>query len=269
VPSVDALWPKVQSFTFKGCGVVLGDDQDYLLEPRLGPLTREFGHRSIAELVDAACTSLPSSPVARAVIDAMTTHESLFFRDLQFWRAFEEIVIPRVLESARGRKLRVWSAACSHGQEAYSLAILLAEKWPAVDTEILGTDVSLPAVERARVGLYTALEVNRGLSASRLVQHFQKEPGGFRLRKELRDRITWSVHNLLGSNSDFSGCDVVMCRNVLIYFSDRDRKTTLARIEASVRPEGFIAVGGTETTPRASIAPGWYTKQSAQRAGSL
>ncbi len=260
---IPLLWPKVQSFIRRECGVVLGDDQHYLMDARLGPVAREFSASSLDAFVEAACSSSPSTPQARAVIDAMTTHESLFFRDQQFWRIFEEQVIPALITEAAGRPLRFWSAACSHGQEPYSLAMLLEEKWPDVArrAEIIGSDVSLPAIERAREGVFTPLEVNRGLGASRLIRHFQQEQGGMRVKKLLRDRITFSAHNLLGPQPTPKGCDVVMCRNVLIYFSDSDRRMTLAAMEAASRVGGFIALGGTETTPRPQLAAGWYRVQ--------
>ena len=261
---IPVLWPKVQSFIKRECGVVLSDDQHYLMDARLGPVAREFRSPSLDAFIEGACSAPPSTPQARAVIDAMTTHESLFFRDQQFWKILEEQIMPALLAGAAGRPLRFWSAACSHGQEPYSLAMLLEEKWPEVarTAEIIGSDVSLAAVERAKEGIFTPLEVNRGLGAARLVRHFQQEPGGMRVKKPLRARITFTAHNLLGPQPTPKNCDVVLCRNVLIYFSDSDRRMTLAAMEAATRAGGFIALGGTETTPRPQLAAGWYRVQS-------
>jgi len=242
------------------CGVVLADEQQYLLDSRLGPVARQHGHASLTELVETVCSSLPSAPVACSVVDALTTHESLFFRDQAFWRQLEEHILPQLIAEADGRPLRFWSAACSHGQEPYSLAMLLEEKWPhvAATAQILASDVSPLAVQRGREGLYSMLEVNRGLVATRLLRHFTQESGSFRIQSLLRNRISWFAYNLLGTDVGPSRCDVVLCRNVLIYFSDRDRAFTLERMESASRPGGYIALGGTETTPRPSLAPGWY-----------
>ncbi len=257
-----ATWARLRAFVKNACGVVFTDDQEYLLEARLGPVASDNKYSCVADLVGAIGTMPPDSVIVRAVIDAMTTHETLFFRDAGYWRTLDEEILPKLSAQLNRRRMRIWSAACSNGQEPYSIAMLLEEHWPdlARNTEIIATDVSAPAVERARGGFYNNHEVNRGLASSRLLRHFQQEPGGFRVKQLLRDRIQWSVHNLLSHWPDPYDCDIVMCRNVLIYFSDTDRSTVLHRIEAAARPGGMIGLGCTETSPRKQLVPGWYEK---------
>jgi len=244
----------------KTSGVVLSDEQSYLLDSRLGPVARERGFGSIGEFVNAA-VAVPTGPNALALVDAMTTHETFFFRDVGFWKSLEELVLPRLFAVAGPRPLNVWSAACSHGQEAYSLAMLLEEKFPAVarGTRILGTDISPATVERAREGLYSNIEVNRGLSAARMVKYFEQGRGGLRVKPLLRERVQWQVHNLLQLPPGVR-FDIVMCRNVLIYFNEADRKTVLQFLTGATAPGGFIGVGATEMMSLPSLAPGWYTK---------
>jgi chemotaxis protein methyltransferase CheR len=270
VDSQHATWAKLRAFVKNACGVVFTDDQEYLLEARLGPVASDYKYGSVADLVSSISTLAPDSVVVRAVIDAMTTHETLFFRDAAFWRTLDEEILPKLSAQLHGRRLRIWSAACSNGQEPYSIAMLLEERWPdlARNVEIIASDVSAPAIERARIGFYNNHEVNRGLASVRLLRHFQQEHGGFQVKQSLRDRIQWSVHNLLSHWPDPYDCDIVMCRNVLIYFSDSDRTIVLNRIEAAARPGGLIGLGCTETSPRKQIVPGWYEKPGYEPIGA-
>jgi chemotaxis protein methyltransferase CheR len=248
------------------CGVVLGEDQVYLAEARLTPVARLHGFLHIADFVTAATCSNPSSPFTIALIDAMTTHETLFFRDPAFWQTIETDVFPRLRQRARtGARVRIWSAACATGQEPYSLAILAAEKFPELlpALEIVASDVSQLAIARAREGVYGNLEVNRGLSAPRLTRHFDQVSAGFRVRDSLRSRITWTAHNLLGSEPDPKACDLVLCRNVLIYFGETDRVAVTRRLLQATIPGGFVGVGSTETLRETPIAAGLYLRAPA------
>ncbi|MCC6751789.1 MAG: protein-glutamate O-methyltransferase CheR [Deltaproteobacteria bacterium] len=254
-------WAAVREFMQRTCGVVMAEEQKYLLEARLQPVVKRFQLRSITEAVQVARTGPQASAVTAAVIDAMTTHETFFFRDDAFWRTLHEAVLPRLNAALGGtRRLRVWSAACSTGQEVYSLAMLLAEGWPALAerTELVGTDVSELAVAKAREGVYNSIEVNRGLGAARLVKHFEGAEGGFRVKEALRKRVSWQVHNLLQPGLDPVGCDLVLCRNVLIYFNEEDRKKVLRRLRCAAHPMGFIGVGSTELIKGRQLAAGWY-----------
>jgi chemotaxis protein methyltransferase CheR len=211
-------WNAVQQFMRRQCGVVLRDDQVYLLESRLSSGAKLHGFATIAEYVATTCNGLPTTPAAKSLIDAMTTHETMFYRDAPFWQTFETIVMPKLIESARkGARPKIWSAACSTGQEPYSIAMVLEERAPdaAAKIEIVATDVAELSVTRARSGLFTPLEVNRNVNAARLMKHFVQAPGGFRVRDELRNRITFQTHNLLGANPDPSNCDVVLSLFIL------------------------------------------------------
>ncbi|MFL5307556.1 MAG: CheR family methyltransferase [Polyangia bacterium] len=190
----------------------------------------------------------------------MTTHETFFFRDLPAWQTFEELVVPTLLASRRAG-LRIWSAACSDGQEPYSIAMLLEERWPAIAaaSTIVATDVSAPAIERASAGVYSVFDVNRGLGAARLLRHFDRaSTGGFRVRRPLRERVTWQVASILDGGPRGAAFDVVFCRNVLIYFNDADRLSVLRSLSAKTKPDGFVALGVSEVVSAKSIGPGWY-----------
>lgn len=253
-------WAKVRVFMQRTCGVVMSDDQRYLLDARVLPLLRPFGYSTVRAYVDHACAANLSDPTATALIDAMTTHETYFFRDQPFWTGFEQVILPKVIAARAGQPLRIWSAACSTGQEPYSLAMLLEERWPevAARAEIHATDVSAIAIDRARTGSYSTIEVNRGLGAARLLRHFERGVGAFRIQAKLRDRITWRAHNLLGASAGPKDCDIVLCRNVLIYFGDSDRATVLGRLQNAGRPGGYLGVGSTEFLKPGALLPGWH-----------
>jgi chemotaxis protein methyltransferase CheR len=196
----------------------------------------------------------------------MTTHETFFFRDAVFFEALDASIIPRVLAGlSGGRQLRIWCAACSTGQEPYSVAMLLAERHPALfeRTQIVATDVSDLTIEQARAAVYSTLEVNRGLHATRLLRHFEQAPGGFRVAERLRCRITWRACNLLDPWCHEDTYDLVLCRNVLIYFSADDREKVVSRLYSVVRRDGCVGVGSTETIRGTRLSPGWYTNEKA------
>lgn len=252
-------WNTVRAFMQRTCGVVLADDQHYLLEARLGPVARQNKFVSIEQYVQAACAGGVLGPVALTLIDAMTTHETLFFRDPGFWKVFEEQILPPFIKS--GKPLRIWSAACSHGQEPYSIAMLLEERWPEVakTAQIYATDVSLHAIERAKLGVYSSFEINRGLGAARMVRHFEQHEGGYRIKPLLRERISWDSLNLLGARKPArASFDVAMCRNVLIYFSEQDRKAVLSGLFEATVQGGFVGLGATEQCSGNRVSAGWY-----------
>jgi len=242
------------------CGVMLGEDQHYLLDARLGPLARDFRFPSVEAFVASACSPSGEDRLRRAVVDAMTTHETTFFRDRPFWKALEERIIP-AFKAAGRRSIRIWSAACSTGQEPYSLAMMLEELWPegAAASEIIATDVSDIALERGREGAFSQLEVSRGLGAPKLVRYFEQQPNAYRVKEQLRRRIVWQVDNLLSPLPGPRDCDLVMCRNVLIYFDEHDRALVQRRLRASVTAEGFLGFGATEmSTHGQPLGGGWY-----------
>lgn len=252
-------WGLVREFMRQHCGVVLGDDQGYLLNSRLGEVAKVHGGLSVPDFVVRACKAGSKDPATKALVDAMTTHESYFFRDAPFWQGFEDIVIPTFVKK-KSQSLRVWSTACSHGQEVYTLLIAIAEKWPELlpNTTVFATDISEAAIARGAAGIYTSLEVNRGLSATLLLRYFEKAESGYQVKKVLRDRVKWQVHNLLDSAPDGQTFDIALCRNVLIYFNEGDKKTVLNHIFKAVDDKGAIGLGTSEICSNGLITAGWY-----------
>jgi chemotaxis protein methyltransferase CheR len=230
-------------------GLVLAPDQGYMLETRLSPLLKREGLPSI----DALALRLKdprAAAMAEAVTEALTTNESSFFRD---GKPFEHLrrALP-LLAAARapGAPLRIWSAACSTGQEAYSIAMILAELAPALAgrrLEILGTDIAQEVLARAREGSFTQFEVQRGLPARLLVKHFRQEEGRWRVAPELRAMTRFERWNLLSDIRALGRFDVIFCRNVLIYFDTPTKARVLEAMAAQLVPDGVLYLGGAET----------------------
>jgi chemotaxis protein methyltransferase CheR len=227
-------------------GIVVGSGQGYLLNGRLLPLARGLGMKGIPELV-RHLRSQPASPVHQQVIEAITTNETSFFRDQAPFRILQEVVFARL--RGRSQPLRIWSAACSTGQEAVSLAMLLRDQFPGLSAEahIVGTDLNRQVVERARSGLYSELEVGRGLSQAQLARHFQRRDQGWTLAPSLRSMLEFRVHNLLEEVPGGDRYDLVMLRNVLIYFAPETRLRVLQHVHRALRPDGWLILGASET----------------------
>jgi chemotaxis protein methyltransferase CheR len=228
-------------------GLVLGPEKLYLLEARLAPLLKHHGLRDLAAL----CTQMqPDSPLERDVVDAMTTNESLFFRDTS---PFETLrcLLPKLHQSRPPHApLRIWSAGASTGQEAYSIAMVtagLAGAMPGRQVEILATDIARDPLERARAGLYTQFEIQRGLPMQMLVRHFTKEAGHWRIKQALRDAVTFKLWNLLSDLRPLGKFDVIFCRNVLLYFDPPTKRRVLEALARQMPPDGVLFLGGAET----------------------
>lgn len=238
-------------------GIQLEPGKEYLVTSRLEPVARSAGLASVAELV-AALRSPGGSAVADAVVDAMTTNETSWFRDVHPFESLRTVVLPDLLSRRSGpRRLSIWCAACSSGQEPYSVAILLKEHFPqlaAWDVRILATDISPTMIERARAGNYSQLEVNRGLRAPLLVRYFTRQGSRFRLNEDVRSMVEFRVHNLTGSWAAIPQVDVVLMRNVLIYFDPRTKKQVLDRVGEVLRDDGYLLLGGSETTLNLDVA---------------
>ncbi len=239
----------LQTRVYAESGIVLDADKHYLLESRLNPIVRKQGMASLDDL--CARMRAESAPVLlKQVVEAMTTNETLFFRDVAPFQALRTQVIPE-LQKLRGdaKRLRFWSAASSSGQEAYSLSMMLLDMglgdWCI---EILGTDYSELMVERARLGKFSQLEVNRGLPAQYLVKYFTREGRDWQLKEEVRKMVRFQRFDLRQSMSGFGLFDVVLCRNVLIYFDVETKKKILAEIRRNLSHSGYLVLGGAETT---------------------
>ena len=232
-----------------GSGLVIGPDKGYLLETRLAPILRD--HR-IADLDALAFRLRGGGPVLeREVIEAMTTNESSFFRDDKPFVHVRAQALPK-LHAVRppGARLRIWSAAASTGQEAYSLAMLLAENRGTLggrEVEILGTDIAREPLARAREGIYTQFEVQRGLPMTMLVKYFRKDGNNWRIADQIRGMANFREYNLLGDLRPLGTFDVVFCRNVLIYFDAPTKARVLEAIARQMAPDGMLYLGGAET----------------------
>jgi chemotaxis protein methyltransferase CheR len=230
--------------------------KEYLVEARLTPLVRQHGETSLTGLVNRLRRG--DEPLSDAVVEALTTNETLWFRDAVPFDAFTDHLLPSVAASSTTRRLVVWSAACSSGQEAYSLAMLLLD-WlpmnPGFEVKIFGTDISQEMVERARDGRYSQLEVNRGLRAPYLVKYFRQSGRDWVLKPEVRQLVTFNRSNLAAPPVGIPSCDVIFLRNVLIYFDVPTKRRVIEYARSVLRPGGYLVLGGAESTP--SLGPEW------------
>lgn len=228
--------------------IQLDAGKEYLVESRLLPLAREAGHAGVDAYV-AAVRAGHREPELVAVVEALTTNETSWFRDSSPFSALRTHMLP-ALRADRPvlDRLRVWSAACSTGQEPYSIAMTLAEVLgPSTRTEIVATDLSDQVLNQAREGRYSQLEVNRGLPAPMLVRHFRRSGADWQIAEELRRTITFQRHNLLDA-PPLGPFDIVFLRNVLIYFDLDTKRAILGRVHRVLRPGGFLVLGAAETT---------------------
>lgn len=261
------------AFLRQRSGLSLGAEKGYLLESRLLPVARKWGAGGLSELVARLRAGVPDS-VAAEVVDAMTTNETFFFRDGKPFEQFRDYVLPLLLRSrAATRSIRIWSAACSYGQEAYSLAMLLREKQADLAgwrIEILGTDISRDALQRAEQGSYSQFEVQRGLPIRQLMQHFEQEGERWRVKPELRSMVAFRYFNLLDDPGVLGRFDVVFLRNVLIYFDAPTKTRVLDAVARQMAPDAMLFLGGAETvlgvSERFSMVPeqrGLYVRRPA------
>jgi chemotaxis protein methyltransferase CheR len=233
-----------------GSGLVIGPEKIYLLETRLATILKVHGLRDLDALAERVRPG-GIGALERQVIEAMTTNESFFFRDDKPFVHFRTHTLPR-LHATRpaSAKLRIWSAASSAGQEAYSLAMILAEcgaQMHARGFEILGTDISREQTLRAQDGLYTQFEVQRGLPIQYLVKYFKKDGSNWRVADMIRVMATFREWNLLADLRPLGQFDVVFCRNVLIYFDQATKRQALEAIARQMPPDGLLYLGGAET----------------------
>ena len=250
-PAQEALAALIRSQS----GLVVGADKLYLLETRLAPLLKRHGIAGFDALADrlrGAPALGPAAELAREVVAAMTTNETLFFRDSKPFAHLRERGL-RQLHDTRpaGQPLRFWSAAASTGQEAYSLAMTALESGVTLGTRpvrILGTDIAREPLIRARDGTYTQFEVQRGMPMGMLVKYFSKEGSGWRVTERVRALVEFREWNLLSDPAPLGKFDVIFCRNVLIYFDLPTKTRVLDGIARVLAPDGLLYLGGAETT---------------------
>ena len=231
-------------------GLVLTPEKTYLVTSRLGPVARAHGLADVAALL-AALRLRPTPALEQACVEAMATHESFFFRDVTPFEQLARDVLPQLIEVRRGaRRLRIWCAACSSGQEPYSIAMILQElgaQIPGWQLEIVATDMSEAILKKARSGLYSEFEVRRGLSDDRMRRWFSKDGAAWRIAPSLQQMVSFRMHNLLHGAGGLGVFDVIFCRNVLIYFDVAQKRTILNELARSLAEDGRLFLGSAET----------------------
>lgn len=244
-----------ESFSFvadlvrRRSAIQLAPGKEYLVESRLLPLAREQGAADVDAYVVRVRSGGREADLVR-VVEALTTNETSWFRDSSPFTVLRSSVAPELV-AARGvtSRLRIWSAACSTGQEPYSIAMTLADCLPATASfEILGTDLSEQVLARARAGRYSQLEINRGLPAPALVRHFVRAGAEWEVAQHLRSQVTFRAHNLLDAPPAGGPFDIIFLRNVLIYFDVPTKRAILRRLRQVIRPDGALLLGAAETT---------------------
>ncbi len=231
-------------------GLIIGKDKIYLLETRLSGILKREKLADLNKLADRM-RNLGGDMLARDVVEAMTTNESFFFRDDKPFQHFRTQTLPRLIAARPADSIiRIWSAAAASGQEAYSLAMIIAEARAQLGdrrVEIIGTDIARDQLSRAREGLYSQFEVQRGLPVQMLMRHFRKEDTNWRISEVIRGMVQFKEYNLLADLRSLGRFDVVFCRNVLIYFDQPTKSRVLDAIAGLTATDGVLYLGGAET----------------------
>lgn len=243
----------------RNAAIVIDRGKEYFIEARLAPLVESQGCKSLGELISLMRMNPTFSALHAKAIDALTTNETFFFRDFQPFEALRKTILPKLLEQRAGqRRLSIWSAACSTGQEPYSLAMLLREHFPQLDqwkVSILATDLSATVLTQARSGSYNQFEVNRGLPAPLLIKYFAKRGDRWEVKDSIRQWIEFKEMNLVEPWPIFPPFDIVLIRNVMIYFDVPTKQSILKKIRACIQPSGTLFLGTAETT--INLDPAW------------
>jgi len=234
----------------KESGLIITPEKKYLLESRLLPLAQKQGIQGGLSGLVQKMRQAPNAELQRAVVEAMTTNETSFFRDSTPFDRLKETLLPYFAKSRTTQKtLRIWSAACSSGQEPYSIAMLLKE-YPSLagwKFEIVATDLSLDILAQAKTGVYSQFEVQRGLPIQMLIKYFAKQGDNWAVKPELKEMINFKTANLLTDLNHLGQFDIVFCRNVLIYFDVTTKTKVLGSIKGVVKQDGALFLGGAET----------------------
>jgi len=247
VPDFDYLRKMMRD----NAAIVLDEDKRYLAESRLACLVGKEGFPTVQKMLEEMRVR-PSRDLHRKVLDAMTNNETWFFRDLEPFEALRTMIIPELIQRRQTeRRLMIWSAASSSGQEAYSTAMLIREHFPGLlswDLNIIGTDICGSMVQRARQARYSQLEVNRGLPVQLLTKYFEQDGLEWQLSENVRRMVTFRLMNLASTWSEMEPVDVIFLRNVLIYFDVDTKRQILARAGRTLAPDGYLFLGCAETT---------------------
>jgi chemotaxis protein methyltransferase CheR len=238
----------LQAFLLKSSGLSLDREKKYLVEARLTPVIEQAGLSSLEDLV----TRLDADrALAKKVTEAMTVNETFFFRDRQPFEGFRSAILPELLKNrAKNRRMRIWSAACSTGQEPYSLAMILDEEARSLmgwTVDIVASDIADTVLKKARDGVYSHFEVQRGVPMPHLVRYFTKRKDQWAVNQNIKSRVDFRQLNLMTDFSSFGVFDVIFCRNVLIYFAPDQKRDVLNRLARCLAPDGFLVLGAAES----------------------
>ncbi len=231
-------------------GLVITPDKSYLLDSRLTPIAKKWNYPTL-EMMTLQLRAIPDPKLVKDIVEAMTTNETSFFRDTKPFTLFQETVLPHMIQTrAAKKKVRIWCAACSSGQEPYSLSMILKDKEAQLkgwQFEIVATDLSEDILAQARKASYSQFEVQRGLPIQYLMKYFTQVGETWQLKDEIRNMVKFSTFNLLDDMARMGQFDIVFCRNVLIYFDEKNKAQILGRIEKQLDKDGFLFLGGAET----------------------
>jgi chemotaxis protein methyltransferase CheR len=239
----------LRDLLLKRSGLSLSADKRYLLESRLSMVCRQFAVPDLATLVRQVRAG--HAGLTTAVVEAMTTNETLFFRDGAPFRNLRELLLPALIKAREAeRTIRIWCAAASSGQEPYSIAMVLDEMAPQLlgwRVDVLATDISAEIIEKARQGYYTQFEVQRGLPVQLLLKHFTQDGKRWRISEQLRRMVTFKQHNLVNPQGSLGRFDIIFCRNVLIYFDLPTKARVFDTLARHLAADGFLTLGAAET----------------------
>jgi len=241
----------VRDLVRRHSAISLEPDKAYLIETRLAPLARQTGFDSLQALI-ASLRTKPGADLRDRVIEAMFTHETSFFRDGHPFEILKSMILPSLLaKRPLGQNLTIWCAACSSGQEPFSVAMLAREHFPDLARgrlRTIATDLSESILARAREGLYTQTEINRGLPPALLARYFDKQGSCWRLKLEIRRMVDFQRSNLAEEWPNLPSPDIIFMRNVLIYFDQETKKSILSKVRKTLKSDGYLILGSSETT---------------------
>ncbi len=244
----EAGFAKLAKYMHDWTGVALAPEKVYLAEFRLAAIAGEIGAESLEELCNRLAKP-DAAPLREKVVEAMTTHETLFFRDAALFGRFIMALTAPDAPARRLKRLRIWSAACSTGQEPYSVAIALLEALPDADLwdiRITALDIAQETLETAKSGHYGVLQVNRGLPTALLLKHFERDGMGWKVSDRVRRLVSFERGNLMTDTATGGPFDAVLCRNVMIYFDAPTCEAILRRLRSSLISNGLLFLGGSE-----------------------
>ena len=247
-------YSQLTEYLSTSCGIELGSNKQYLVSSRLKSILAKHGYKSITDLL-LSVKNESNTSLRQQIIDAMTTHETLWFRDQYPYEALKRMILP---EMARADlpNIRIWSAACSSGQEPYSIGMIIEEyrreypKHPLPNSQIVATDISPTILKAAKEGIYEDIALARGLTSDRRTKFFDELEGKAQVKDFVRNQVIFQQLNLISPITVMGKFHVVFCRNVLIYFSDKNKSLILDRMANAIEPGGYLFLGGSESITR-------------------